>query len=123
MLTAGLDQQAARWSAIVDSMGDDGDRAWALLALASARPAVDMSASRVNAFAGRDGGHRGQLLAALGRSDASDGRAGVDTPRAAAGPEIAPRPTVASRTFAHDGTGADRNWSGVPPPIFTTSQA
>jgi hypothetical protein len=64
MLTAGFDRHAARWSGVVDAMGDEGDRAWALLAIASPRPLVDMSAARVEAFAARDGGHRGRMLAA-----------------------------------------------------------
>jgi hypothetical protein len=55
MLTAGFDRQAAAWAPIVREMGgSDGDRAWALLALASPRPVVDLSASRIDDFAGRD---------------------------------------------------------------------
>jgi hypothetical protein len=55
MLTAGFDRSAARWAPIVQEMsGGDADRAWALLALASPRPVVDLSASRIDDFAGRD---------------------------------------------------------------------
>jgi hypothetical protein len=64
MLTAGFDRPAARWSALVDAMGDEGDRAWAMLALASARPAVEISPARAGAFADRDGGPRGRMLVA-----------------------------------------------------------
>ncbi|MDT9597856.1 hypothetical protein [Sphingosinicella rhizophila] len=76
MLSAGLDRQAARWSPIIGSMGEDGDRAWALLAIASPRPAVDTSGGRVSAFIDRDESLRGQrgrmlfaALAGLGRLD------------------------------------------------------
>jgi hypothetical protein len=67
MLAAGLDRHAARWSGIVEGMGDEGDRGWALLAVGSARAAVDISAGRVEAFVGRDdsaGGHRSRMLVA-----------------------------------------------------------
>src|SRR3546814_12383964 len=43
MLTAGYDERAARWGNIVGAMDDgEADGAWALLAVASARPAVDL---------------------------------------------------------------------------------
>jgi hypothetical protein len=55
MLTAGFDRSAARWGPVVANMsGSDADYAWALLALASPRPVVDLSASRIDDFAGRD---------------------------------------------------------------------
>jgi hypothetical protein len=54
MLSAGLDTQAVRWSGIVEAMGDDGDRAWALLAISSARPRVALDAGRISDFSGRD---------------------------------------------------------------------
>lgn len=55
MLTAGFDRYAARWSPVVGEMsGGDADRAWALLALASPRPLVDLSDSRVEDFADND---------------------------------------------------------------------
>jgi hypothetical protein len=57
-------------------MGDEGDRAWALLAVVAPRAVVDTSAGRVEAFVERDdspGGHRGRMLVAalagLGRID------------------------------------------------------
>ena len=55
MLTAGFDSHAARWSAIAEGMeGQDGDRAWALLAVGSPRPRVDISAGRISTFQGND---------------------------------------------------------------------
>ena len=55
MLTAGFDRPAARWAPIVGDMsGGDGDRAWALLALASLRPVVEVSAGRVSDFQDND---------------------------------------------------------------------
>jgi hypothetical protein len=79
MLTAGLDRYAARWSPVVEAMDEDvADRPWALLALASAQPAVDISPGRVSNFAGRDdspGRIRSRLLlaglAGLGRLSAN----------------------------------------------------
>jgi hypothetical protein len=59
MLTAGLDRHAARWSEVVDGMdGADGDRAWALLALSSRQPGVEISPGRISSFAGRDESER-----------------------------------------------------------------
>jgi hypothetical protein len=81
MLTAGYDGEASRWSGVVEAMeGEDRDRAWAMLALASARPAVEISAGRISAFQGNDestDGLRTKLLVAglagLGRlADAGD---------------------------------------------------
>jgi hypothetical protein len=55
MLTAGYDEQAARWGNIVGAMDDsEADGAWALLALASERPAVNLSFGRVEAYMDRD---------------------------------------------------------------------
>jgi hypothetical protein len=79
MLAAGLDSDAARWANAVARMDDEqGDRCWAMLALgAPDGSGVDLSASRVNDFIGRDkslGRKRSALLvaglAALGRLDA-----------------------------------------------------
>lgn len=79
MLTAGYDERAARWSDVVGNMesGRRADRAWAMLALASPRPAVDISAGRIGTFQGSDeseDAHATQLLVAglagLGRLDA-----------------------------------------------------
>ncbi|WP_299326604.1 hypothetical protein [Parasphingopyxis sp.] len=77
MMTAGLDIQAARWSALVDDA--DNDQAWALLAVGAPRPVVDIDYGRLDDYAdnaGADGRHRARLLAAalagLGRLDAGD---------------------------------------------------
>jgi hypothetical protein len=76
MLSAGLDRHAARWAGLVEDMGAEGDRAWALLAVGAPRPVVDISAGRVESFVDREGGadgHRGRMLVAalagLGRLD------------------------------------------------------
>jgi hypothetical protein len=122
MLTAGLDRRAARWSRVVDGMGKDGDRAWALLALASPRPTVDMSAGRVEAFASRDGGQRGRLLAAglagLGRYG-DPGSLGVDTaPRSrwARAIDAAARSNQPGTVILLAGIGTQaRDWRSVPP--------
>ena len=55
MLTAGFDRQAARWSDVVGGMdGKDGDKAWAMLALASPRSLVDLGARRIGRFQDSD---------------------------------------------------------------------
>jgi hypothetical protein len=64
MMTAGLDREAAAWGAIVDGLGDDGDRAWSILAVGAPRPAVDIGSGRIDDFAGRAGVERARLLAA-----------------------------------------------------------
>jgi hypothetical protein len=64
MFTAGLDRHASRWGAVVDAMGNDGDRAWSMLAVGAARPVVDLGADRVEDAVDRAGGHRGRMLAA-----------------------------------------------------------
>jgi hypothetical protein len=74
MLSAGYDARAARWSNAVEAMeGKDGDRAWALVALASQRPRVEISSGRIGTFQGNDDSN-GQLrskmlVAALGGLD------------------------------------------------------
>jgi hypothetical protein len=125
MFTAGLDRQAARWGGVVDAMGDDGDRAWSMLAVGAARPVVDLGADRVEDFADRVGGHRGRMLAAalagLGRyGDPS--ALGVDpTPRSRWSQMIAlaaqrRQPgTVALLAGVGMQTGS---WKGVPPQQF-----
>ena len=83
MLTAGFDSQATRWSAVADDLGgSDGDRIWALLALASPHASVDIDTGRIDDFFDRDdspGAVRSKLLiaalAGLGRiaeADAAD---------------------------------------------------
>ncbi len=122
MLTAGLDRHAARWSAVVDGMGDEGDRAWALVALASPRPTVDLSPSRVEAFADRDGGHRGRMLVAglagLGRL-ADPASLGLDTAQRSRWSRMihaAARSRQPGTVLLLAGTGMQTaDWRGVPP--------
>jgi hypothetical protein len=68
MLTAGLDREAARWAEVAEgAAGEAGDRAWALLAVASPQPAVDLSPGRIEAYRGRDdsrGDRRTRILVA-----------------------------------------------------------
>jgi hypothetical protein len=122
MLTAGFDRQAARWGPIVDAMGNDGDRAWAMLAIASPRPTVDVSAGRVQAFAKRATGTKGRMLVAalagLGRFG-DPASLGVDpVPRSRWSSMI----TAAARS-QEPGTVAllaaigmqTGSWAGVPP--------
>jgi hypothetical protein len=81
MLTAGHDRRAARWSAVVEGMDEaEADRAWALLALASPRPAVTIDTGRIGGFIDRDESadqQRSRVLVAaltgLGRIDADAG--------------------------------------------------
>lgn len=122
MLTGGLDRQAGRWSSVVDSMGGDGDSAWALLALSGANPAVDVSAGRVESFASRDGGHRGRMLVAglagLGRY-ADPASLGVDpAPRGRWARTIAAaaRNNQPGTVILLAGVGMQTtDWRGVPP--------
>lgn len=71
MLSAGLDVQAARWGPVVDSLGNDADAAWALLAVGAPQPAVDLSVGRIEHYVGSADKQRARLLvaalAALGR--------------------------------------------------------
>jgi hypothetical protein len=74
MMSAGYDRFAARWGGVADGLdGDDGQRAWSILAVGAPRPVVDLSAGRVEAFADSAGRHRGRMLVAalagLGRLD------------------------------------------------------
>ncbi len=77
MMAIGLDIQAARWAAVVD--GGDNIEAWALLAVGSPEPAVEINYGRLEEYAseaGAAGHHRARLLAAalagLGRLDSDE---------------------------------------------------
>jgi hypothetical protein len=77
MLSAGLDYQADRWAGIVEGMSaSSADPGWAMLAVGTPAPRVDVSYGRVSDFAGRVDRHRAQLLlaglAGLGRLSAGD---------------------------------------------------
>ena len=65
MLSAGMDREAARWGPIVRESGDD--RAWALLALGSPRPSVDLGTGRIETFIGADDSAGRRALADAGR--------------------------------------------------------
>ena len=75
MLTAGHDARAARWADVVEDMDEAaGDRAWGLLAVATPRPVVGISAGRISGYFDRDDSEdqlRGKMLlaalAGLGR--------------------------------------------------------
>jgi hypothetical protein len=55
MLTAGSDRNAARWTGVAAAMeGQDADRVWSMLALASPNPGVEISAGRIGTFQGND---------------------------------------------------------------------
>lgn len=74
MMTAGYDRHAARWGGVADGLdGEDGHRAWSILAVGAPRPVVDLSASRIEDFTDSAGSHRGRMLVAalagLGRLD------------------------------------------------------
>ncbi|HEV2568842.1 hypothetical protein [Sphingomonas sp.] len=77
MLTAGLDDAAARWGAVADQLGD-GDDAWALLAVGAPRRVVTLSAGRAGSYIGEqdDESSKGAFLVAalagLGRLSMDD---------------------------------------------------
>lgn len=55
MLSGGYDGNAARWASAVERIeGEASQRAWALLATGLARPAVDLTPGRIDAFIGAD---------------------------------------------------------------------
>jgi hypothetical protein len=74
MMSAGLDRRAAAWAPIVAGMSaEKGDNAWAILAVGTPRPVVDISAGRLSAVADRWSEENPQklrlLLAALAGLD------------------------------------------------------
>jgi hypothetical protein len=74
MMSAGYDRFAARWGPVADGLdGDDGHRAWSILAVGAPRPVVDLSAGRIEEFTDSADSHRGRMLVAalagLGRLD------------------------------------------------------
>ncbi|MGQ0559784.1 MAG: hypothetical protein ACT4OE_09400 [Sphingosinicella sp.] len=129
MLTAGLDRHAARWSNVVQEGADD--RGWALLALASPRPVLDLSAGRIGAFIDRDESlnrRRSQMLVAglagLGRiaPDLAERLAGrvqfqLDRPSVwVTAIERAARAREPGTAALLAGTGLQTaSWAGVPP--------
>jgi hypothetical protein len=122
MLSAGLDDAAARWSGVVGNAGSDADRAWSILAVGSERPQVDVGVGRVRAFAGRAEGTRGRMLVAAlaGLERLSDPASlGVDpTPRTRWAQFIAAaaRSNQPGTVALLAATGMQTpNWRGVPP--------
>jgi hypothetical protein len=120
MMTAGLDQQAARWGGVVDGAGDD--RAWSILAVGSARPTVDIGSGRVGDFVKKADGARGKLLVAalagLGRlqDPSAYGVNPAPTTRWEAMIEAAARNHQAGTVALLAGVGMQTsNWRGVPP--------
>lgn len=128
MLSAGLDREAARWATVAQEGGDD--RAWAMLALGTPQPSVDLSTGRVETFIDNDdsiGKVRSQMLVAalvgLGRISDQEGRSLA----ASAGLTVSEDPWTAAIDRAarerRPGTVAllaglgmqTSNWSGVPP--------
>jgi hypothetical protein len=77
MLTAGLDDAAAKWGAVADGL-DDGDDGWALLAVGAPRKVVTVSARRAGAYVdqqdddSRKGAFLVAALAGLGRISPDD---------------------------------------------------
>jgi hypothetical protein len=79
MLAGGYDQAAARWSSAVGRMDDaDGDRCWAMLALAAPNVA-DVGASRLSSFIRRDTSRDHVRSALLVAGLAGLGRISTDT--------------------------------------------
>jgi hypothetical protein len=123
MIAAGLDAQAARWGAVVDDMGDEGDRAWSILAVGTPRPVVDLG--KTEAVAERFEGHHGRLLAAalagLGRF-ADPAALGVDpAPRDRWSQMIAlaaQRRQPATVALLAATAMQTPSWRGVPPQHF-----
>jgi hypothetical protein len=128
MLSAGMDAEAARWSRVVE--GADDGRGWAMLAVGSPRPSVDLGRDRIQAYVDADtspGRVRAQMLVAalagLGRISGADasrlgGAVGLvaQNDRWSAAIDQAVRAnqpgTVALLAAAGMQTGG---WAGVPP--------
>ncbi|HEX8238806.1 MAG TPA: hypothetical protein VF574_03595 [Allosphingosinicella sp.] len=65
MMSAGYDRIAAGWGGAAGAVdGDDGQRAWSILAVGAPRAVVDLSASRIEDFTDSAGSHRGRMLVA-----------------------------------------------------------
>jgi len=80
MLSGGYDNQAARWSAVVNRLdGAARERSWALLATGLPSPQIGLTGDRIGSFVSQDESEGKQLgrslvaaLAGLGRLPASD---------------------------------------------------
>ncbi len=123
LFTAGMDQEAAAWTQIVEGEGGS-TLAWALLAVGAPRLAVDVDGSRIRGFAGADGDLRARMLAAalagLGRMDDNAAVAqGIDVARTDAWTEALDRAASAGQSgtvvlLAAVGMQVP-DWRGVPP--------
>lgn len=79
MLAGGYDKAAARWIPVIGRMDDEnGDRCWAMLALAAPNVA-DVGTSRINSFIKRDNSRDRQRSALLVAALAGLGRISTDT--------------------------------------------
>jgi hypothetical protein len=126
MLSAGLDDQAARWGPVVDQSGESG-RAWAMLAVGAPRPPASLDAGRIQAYVGGDdspGRRRGPMLVAalagLGRISADQAASagfrdeGEDVWTQAI--DQAARERAPGTVALLAGIGMQTaDWSGVPP--------
>lgn len=77
MLTAGYDRNAARWARAIGQLSGDGAQDfWALLAVGTPSPVVDVDSSRVSGFVSDVGADKGRMLiaalAGLSRLPASE---------------------------------------------------
>jgi hypothetical protein len=129
MLTAGFDDGVLKWGPVVEEL-DDGDDAWALLAVGARRPVVTISTRRAGAYAGEqdEGSLKGAFLAA---ALAGLGRISMDDAQSLATDYELPLGLTNSWTRAIDRAAAanqpgtvallaaaglqTRSWSAVPP--------
>ncbi|MET1109929.1 MAG: hypothetical protein ABWX67_00235 [Allosphingosinicella sp.] len=123
MMSAGYDRFAARWGPVADGLdGDDGNRAWSILAVGAPRPVVDLSAGRIEEFTDSAGSHRGRMLVAalagLGRLDDPLPYGVSPAPRSRWANIIAPaaRAKQPGTVALLAGIGMQTaSWRGVPP--------
>lgn len=130
MLSAGYDRQAARWGGVAEAIeGENGARAWALVAVASPEPVVEITAGRIEAFGGGDdGGFRGRMLlaalAGLGKIDGESASAMAEDMGVRLGAENRwTRMLARAAETRQPGTVAllagvgmqTADWTGVPP--------
>jgi hypothetical protein len=137
MMSAGLDRRAARWAGVVQGMSPEkADPAWAILAVGTPRPVVDLAVDRIDGFATRladSDPYKAQMLiaalAGLGRLSgpdeiklATDYKVGFDMN------SVWARLITTAAARRQPGTVAllvavgmqNRNWRGVRPAMFYT---
>jgi hypothetical protein len=126
MFSAGMDREAARWGPVVEQTGES-DRAWAMLAVGTERPAVTIDSGRIDDFVSADD-TRGQIrsrllvaaLAALGRIDEAQAASAGFTlgpgDRWTEAIEEAARARAPGTVALLAGVGMQtENWTGMPP--------